>query len=64
MKHGTKYRSLKNKKMIELISAVLLFVGILIISLGTLKYVLNREREKATVVLLDFIINNHKPSKD
>jgi hypothetical protein len=50
--------------MIELISAVLLFVGILIISLGALKYVLNREREKATVVLLDFIINNHKPSKD
>jgi hypothetical protein len=64
MKHGTKYRSLWNKEMIELISAVLLFVGVLIISLGTLKYVLNREREKATVVLLDFLINNHKPSKD
>jgi hypothetical protein len=50
--------------MIELISTVLLIVGVLTISLGTLKYVLNREREKATVVVLDFLLANHKPSKD
>jgi uncharacterized membrane protein YidH (DUF202 family) len=50
--------------MIELISTVLLIVGVLTISLGTLKYVLNREQEKATVVLLEFLLANHKPSKD
>jgi hypothetical protein len=50
--------------MIELISTVLLFVGVLIISLGALKYILNREREKATIILVDFLIKNHKPSKD
>jgi hypothetical protein len=50
--------------MIELISAVLFVVGVLIMSLGTLKYVLNREREKATIILVDFLIKNHKPSKD
>jgi len=43
---------------------VLLVVGVLIMSLGTLKYVLNREREKATIILVDFLIKNHKPSKD
>ena len=50
--------------MIELISTVLLVVGVLIVALGVLKFVLDREREKATVVLLEFLLKNHKPSKD
>ena len=50
--------------MIELISTVLVIVGVLILSLGVLKSVLNREQEKATVVLLEFLLANHKPSKD
>jgi hypothetical protein len=64
MKHGEKFLLVGRTKMIELISGVLLFVGVLIISLGALKYVLNREQEKATVVLLEFLLANHKPSKD
>jgi hypothetical protein len=50
--------------MTELISAVLLIVGVLMVLLGVLKFILDREREKATVVLLEFLLNNHKPSKD
>ena len=50
--------------MIELISVVLLIVGALLMLLGALKFILNREQEKATVVLLEFLLNNHKPSKD
>jgi hypothetical protein len=63
-KRGEKFRSLWNEKMIELISVVLLIVGALLMLLGALKFILNREQEKATVVLLEFLLNNHKPSKD
>jgi hypothetical protein len=50
--------------MIELISVVLLVVGVLFVILGVSKFVLNIEQEKATVVLLEFLLKNHKPSKD
>ena len=50
--------------MIELISAVLLIVGALFVTLGISKFLLDREQEKATIVLLEFLLNNHKPSKD
>jgi hypothetical protein len=50
--------------MTEFIGIVLLIIGALLGTLGVLKFILVREREKATVVLLEFIISNHKQSKD
>jgi hypothetical protein len=64
MKHGKKFCLAGHTKMIELISAVLLIVGALFVTLGISKFLLDREQEKATIVLLEFLLNNHKPSKD
>lgn len=50
--------------MTEIIGATLLIIGVLFGTLGVLKFVLVREQEKATVVLLEFLLANHKPSKD
>lgn len=50
--------------MNNLIGVVLLTMGTLFGALGVLKFVLVREQEKATIVLLEFLLANHKPSKD
>lgn len=50
--------------MTEFIGGVLLVIGALLGTLGVLKFVLIREREKATVVLLEFLISNHKKSEE
>lgn len=50
--------------MTEIIGATLLVIGTLLGTLGVSHFVLIREKEKATVVLLEFLLANHKPSKD
>lgn len=50
--------------MTELIGATLLLLGVLLGALGILKSVLIRERQKATVVLMEYLISNYKASKE
>lgn len=50
--------------MTELIGATLLLLGLLLGTLGVLKSILVRERQKATVVLMEYLISNYKTSKE
>lgn len=50
--------------MTEFIGAVFLLIGTLLGLLGGLKFLLAREQEKATVVLMEYLISNYKASKE
>lgn len=50
--------------MTELVGASLLTLGLLLGATGLLKFVLIREQEKATIILMDFLLSNYDKSKD
>lgn len=49
--------------MNDIIGTVLLIIGILFATLGVLKIILIREQQKATVILIEFLLANYKNIK-